>query len=188
MRCFHCTTTTKTTTRWCSCTRKEDVFSLWLSSLSPRCLLQCHGTTGLATIAKQERSTTTTTTTSTGFLWHPLVSHTHLIGYKGGNPNHQVNQDRALVVSPYHISKHCIENENETTTTTTRLLGVFDGHAKLGEGVSQYVVQHLPTILAEKLNQIYHSQNTNADEQEDTDSNGTRGNVCVSRSIRLRTN
>jgi serine/threonine protein phosphatase PrpC len=81
-----------------------------------------------------------------------------LIGYKGGDPRHQVNQDRALVLSPYHIS----QNKNGT------LLGVFDGHARLGEGVSQHVVDRLPTILKEKLNRVDTTQQQQEEEEEQT--------------------
>ena len=34
-----------------------------------------------------------------------------------------------------------------------QILGVFDGHANLGERVSQYAVSTLPTLLATKLKQ-----------------------------------
>ena len=79
------------------------------------------------------------------------------IGYKGGDP---IIKSIRTVPSSFLPITFPQKKEDETTTTTTRLLGVFDGHAKLGEGVSQHVVEHLPTILADKLNQIYHSQNT----------------------------
>jgi serine/threonine protein phosphatase PrpC len=62
-----------------------------------------------------------------------------LIGYKGGPLEVQVNQDRALVVSPY--------------LQDSKLLGVFDGHANLGELVSQYVVSTLPEMLMQQLKQ-----------------------------------
>ena len=69
-----------------------------------------------------------------------------LIGYKGGKLTEQINQDRAFVLSPYYIV--------DDPSTPTRLLGVFDGHAKLGELVSEYTVTHLPQLLSQKLESI----------------------------------
>jgi serine/threonine protein phosphatase PrpC len=63
-----------------------------------------------------------------------------LIGYKGGPLEVQVNQDRALVVSPY--------------LQDSKLLGVFDGHANLGELVSQYAVSTLPQLLMQQLQNV----------------------------------
>lgn len=69
-----------------------------------------------------------------------------LIGYKGGPLEKQINQDRAFCVAPYNIGKKSAEN--------IQILGVFDGHANLGERVSQYTVTELPKLLASKLKGI----------------------------------
>jgi hypothetical protein len=54
-----------------------------------------------------------------------------LIGYKGGQLQEQINQDRAVVVSPYFISE---EGRSGKGLDQERILvGVFDGHAPLGE-------------------------------------------------------
>ena len=66
-----------------------------------------------------------------------------LIGYKGGQLTEQINQDRSLVVSPYFIDD---KHEGDRI-----LLGVFDGHAPLGELVSEYTATELPKLLASKL-------------------------------------
>ena len=71
-----------------------------------------------------------------------------LIGYKGGTLESQINQDRSFCVSPYIIDE---DKVSTTTTTDSKLMGVFDGHAKLGERVSQYTVTELPKLLATKL-------------------------------------
>jgi len=71
-----------------------------------------------------------------------------LIGYKGGSLNEQVNQDRAFVISPYKV------NSGKNNISDAQLLGVFDGHAKFGEMVSEYSVSTLPMILSEKLEKI----------------------------------
>jgi serine/threonine protein phosphatase PrpC len=68
-----------------------------------------------------------------------------LIGYKGGQMESQINQDQAFCVAPYQIENAKVESE---------LLGVFDGHAKLGEQVSQYTLSELPKLLATKLGSI----------------------------------
>ncbi|KAL7467716.1 hypothetical protein ACHAXS_007951 [Conticribra weissflogii] len=76
-----------------------------------------------------------------------------LIGYKGGRLQDQVNQDRAFVLTPYFYRN--IGNskswEKENKQHIARLLGVFDGHAKFGEKVSEYVVRTLPPLLGSKL-------------------------------------
>ena len=98
-----------------------------------------------------------------------------LIGYKGGQLHEQINQDRAVIVAPYYITKDQRRDRQKdgssplsaTTTTTTigrvpknihsalyqpRILqGVFDGHAPLGERVSEFVATELPKLLASKL-------------------------------------
>lgn len=65
-----------------------------------------------------------------------------LIGYKGGSLNEQINQDRALVIDPFFV---------DSKTTDNVLLGVFDGHAPLGEVVSDYTKSELPNLLSKKL-------------------------------------
>jgi hypothetical protein len=76
-----------------------------------------------------------------------------LIGYKGGRMVDQINQDRALVLSPYKYwnVKSSGEDQDESTKPVARLLGAFDGHAKFGERVSEYVAKTLPALLANKL-------------------------------------
>jgi len=86
-----------------------------------------------------------------------------LIGYKGGNIEDQVNQDRAFVVSPYHIDDG---NSSDSDVPTYRLLGVFDGHSNLGELVSQYTVTHLPEMLSSKLGPILSSSSSPTDESQ----------------------
>jgi serine/threonine protein phosphatase PrpC len=88
-----------------------------------------------------------------------------LIGYKGGALQGQINQDRALIVAPYSVLDNSLSSifldEIEYTESKQQLqqflmsdrilLGVFDGHAPLGEKVSEYVTVELPKLLAEKL-------------------------------------
>lgn len=72
-----------------------------------------------------------------------------LRGYKGGNVEDQINQDRAIVLSPFHVSPN-----PSGTKPIAQLLGVFDGHGKGGEKTSQYAVDHIPSLLAAKLSSI----------------------------------
>jgi len=86
-----------------------------------------------------------------------------LIGYKGGPVLQQINQDRAVVVSPFFAQVLDEDKENEKPNGGETkvdqslhhkeriLLGVFDGHAARGEIVSEYTVQTLPSTLAKKL-------------------------------------
>ena len=67
-----------------------------------------------------------------------------LIGYKGGELSDQINQDRAFVLDPFM--------KDETAGATAPLLmGVLDGHGRLGEVVSEYARDEIPKRLAEKL-------------------------------------
>jgi serine/threonine protein phosphatase PrpC len=114
-----------------------------------------------------------------------------LIGYKGGTLESQINQDRAIVASPFFISDderrkyyaNMEENEKDNSTRrlatlsssqdqvpqpiTSRLLGVFDGHARLGEQVSQYTVTELPKLIATKLRSLHGSKDRTEDEDPD---------------------
>ena len=79
-----------------------------------------------------------------------------LIGYKGGELDSQINQDRALALAPYLYGNihSSTENNSESATTTqpvSRLIGAFDGHATFGEKVSEYVAKTLPALLGSKL-------------------------------------
>ena len=69
-----------------------------------------------------------------------------LRGYKGGRLEDQINQDRAIVVSPFNII-----SDSSNPKPVAQLLGVFDGHGKGGEKTSQYAVDHIPSLLAIKL-------------------------------------
>jgi serine/threonine protein phosphatase PrpC len=88
-----------------------------------------------------------------------------LIGYKGGDPDNQVNQDRAFVISPYYLH----EQDPVVTTSdleTQRLMGVFDGHAHFGERVSEYSVQQIPYVLADKLKQYLQPPDLSVEERD----------------------
>ena len=89
-----------------------------------------------------------------------------LIGYKGGKMSDQINQDRALVLSPYkywNIDKSF--SSDESSKPIARLLGAFDGHAKYGERVSEHVVKTLPGLLASKLVKFDVSTENDSNEQ-----------------------
>ena len=83
-----------------------------------------------------------------------------LIGYKGGPMESQINQDRAICIVPYHIGEAPTEKIRRMVGRSRqltdgpiqqRLIGVFDGHANLGEVVSEFVVSELPKVLRKKL-------------------------------------
>jgi serine/threonine protein phosphatase PrpC len=97
-----------------------------------------------------------------------------LVGYKG-KPS--PNQDRAVAIVPFLIG-HDKHHQHEATPTTTslsqphdeksssttissRLIAVFDGHARFGEMISEYAVTHLPQVLAKKLDQLFLSKKVN---------------------------
>ena len=87
-----------------------------------------------------------------------------LIGFKGGPIEEQVNQDRAFVISPFRVPsaaanddvmEKCVDRillqQSAPVVPRHQLLGVFDGHDKLGEKVSQYATEELPKLVAAKL-------------------------------------
>ena len=81
-----------------------------------------------------------------------------LVGYKGGPLDSQINQDRAIVVSPFLVGNEEKEDYEKAKdmdrNIPSKLIGIFDGHARLGEVVSEYVVKELPKLLASKLEEI----------------------------------
>jgi serine/threonine protein phosphatase PrpC len=68
-----------------------------------------------------------------------------LMGYKGGGLADQVNQDSATILSPFYVN---------TISNSVQLLGVFDGHGKLGEVTSDHAAKEIPRIVGEKLRQL----------------------------------
>lgn len=92
-----------------------------------------------------------------------------LIGYKGGEIHEQINQDRAFVISPFYIFNKDADTEKydqDENDSTLRLLGVFDGHARLGEQVSEYSVRQLPQTLSSKLEPILSSSTSLSQQQQ----------------------
>jgi serine/threonine protein phosphatase PrpC len=63
-----------------------------------------------------------------------------LCGYKGGSINAQINQDRAILVSPY-LGEY-------------QFVGVLDGHGTGGELVAEYARTEIPKQLAAKLEEL----------------------------------
>jgi serine/threonine protein phosphatase PrpC len=101
-----------------------------------------------------------------------------LIGYKGGPLESQVNQDRAFCVAPYHWNEEQQQKEQREQQEShellaegyphdRQLLGVFDGHANLGEKVSQYTLTELPKLLATKLKQHKQKGRSSSSDKED---------------------
>ena len=75
-----------------------------------------------------------------------------LVGYKGGDQDSQVNQDRSFVISPYMSTG---EADGEVLLQSQRrILGVFDGHGNGGEFVSDQTVHSLPDLIASKLDEV----------------------------------
>mmetsp|Transcript_8608 Transcript_8608/g.18585 ORF Transcript_8608/g.18585 Transcript_8608/m.18585 type:complete len:462 (+) Transcript_8608:92-1477(+) len=73
-----------------------------------------------------------------------------LRGFKGGKSEDQINQDRAMVVSPLDIHP-----DSSKSKPIAQLLGVFDGHGRGGEKTSQYALKHTPSLLTTKLTAIF---------------------------------
>eukprot|EP00585_Thalassiosira_rotula_P002600 CAMPEP_0196137860 /NCGR_PEP_ID=MMETSP0910-20130528/5703_1 /TAXON_ID=49265 /ORGANISM="Thalassiosira rotula, Strain GSO102" /LENGTH=617 /DNA_ID=CAMNT_0041398377 /DNA_START=402 /DNA_END=2255 /DNA_ORIENTATION=+ len=96
-----------------------------------------------------------------------------LIGYKGGRMEDQINQDRALALAPYsywNINSSSPSNTGDSDSPSrpiARLIGAFDGHAKYGEKVSEYVAKTLPALLGSKL--VEHDATMSSKEKKNDD-------------------
>ena len=73
-----------------------------------------------------------------------------LKGYKGGAPENQINQDRAIIISPFHV----FQEKEKQKDMTVQLIAVFDGHGNEGEKTSQHAIDTLPSLLASKLSEL----------------------------------
>lgn len=83
-----------------------------------------------------------------------------LMGYKGGPLSDQINQDSATIISPFYVAgglvtataDHPVENAaDDDGDFNTQLLGIFDGHGKLGEITSDHASKAIPRFLSAKL-------------------------------------
>jgi len=73
-------------------------------------------------------------------------------GFKGGEIEDQINQDRGLVVSPFLFDSDATEmQQSNNNNNQSQLMGIFDGHADYGERVAECCVTELPKLLADKL-------------------------------------
>lgn len=63
--------------------------------------------------------------------------------------SHFVNQDRAVLISPFHTA---VTPNHETSF----LIGVFDGHGRQGHIVANHIALDLPQRLADELNTLTH--------------------------------
>jgi serine/threonine protein phosphatase PrpC len=68
-----------------------------------------------------------------------------LMGYKGGSLKDQINQDSATIFSPFYVN---------TISNTVQLLGVFDGHGKLGEITADHAAKEIPRLVGEQLRRL----------------------------------
>ena len=97
-----------------------------------------------------------------------------LRGMKGGRLEDQINQDRALMVSPFHIlapgsNSNSDSDSNNSRLPSAQLLGVFDGHGGGGELTSNYAMENFPSLLAAKLATIYIKDSDDNDSDNDFD-------------------
>jgi serine/threonine protein phosphatase PrpC len=76
-----------------------------------------------------------------------------LMGYKGGPLSDQINQDSATIISPFYVGATAIVD-----TDDSQLLGIFDGHGKLGEITSNHASKEIPRILSTKLKELVQTQ------------------------------
>lgn len=66
--------------------------------------------------------------------------------------SHKINQDRGLVVYPFYHTKG---NEISQIDQNNFICAIFDGHGLAGEIIAQYLQEHLPMLLYEKISQNY---------------------------------
>ena len=72
-----------------------------------------------------------------------------MTGFKGGELENQINQDRSLIVAPFYLQNH------NQSTIPRRLVGVFDGHAVSGAKFAEHCQQQLPGLIARKLSEAF---------------------------------
>lgn len=63
--------------------------------------------------------------------------------------SHFVNQDRAVLISPFHTAV-------TSNTEPSFLIGVFDGHGREGHVVANHIAHDFPQRLANELNTLSH--------------------------------
>ena len=71
--------------------------------------------------------------------------------------SHKINQDSGLIVYPFYHTKG---NDVSQIDEHNFICAIFDGHGSTGEIIAQYLQEHLPILLHEKLSQ-YHSDGIN---------------------------
>lgn len=64
-----------------------------------------------------------------------------------------VNQDRAIIISPFVLERGETEQLNGFESSDF-LMGIFDGHDNLGHDVAQFAVNEVPKRIAQKLNDL----------------------------------
>ncbi|CAB9503929.1 Protein phosphatase 2C [Seminavis robusta] len=72
-----------------------------------------------------------------------------MTGFKGGDPEDQINHDRSLIVAPFYLRNH------SNSMVRRRLIGVFDGHAEHGCRFAEHCQQLLPSLLSRKLSEEF---------------------------------
>jgi serine/threonine protein phosphatase PrpC len=77
--------------------------------------------------------------------------------------SHTVNQDRAVIISPFLIDRHDGEDDNSNNSNNNNnnnmLVAIFDGHGELGHTVAQRAVTTFPQLLSTKLNEALNGNN-----------------------------
>jgi len=94
----------------------------------------------------------------------------------------KINQDRAIAMYPF---------PDANGDKATSLFGVFDGHGRVGEQVSQYVIENFPRVLAEHkklhsdtrtaLSEAFVNVDTTLADHVDASVSGTTAVACLIR-------
>jgi len=97
---------------------------------------------------------------------HPIQDNRAILtrcGYKGGTLASQINQDRAIIISPFLINgaNAAVHHIPSSSSSSSRsfIMGIFDGHNALGHNVAQHTAQTLPKQLAKQLELIQSPHN-----------------------------
>jgi len=73
-------------------------------------------------------------------------------GFKGGDPNNQINQDRVVIISPFLSSRN-----KGYFSEQNFVMGIWDGHGQDGHVVADFVQETLPLLLTNELNKMLQS-------------------------------
>jgi len=104
-------------------------------------------------------------------------------GYTGGPLKNQVNQDCAIIISPFLINSghgdHIPSSSSSPSSSHNFIMGIFDGYGQLGHHVAQHTATILPKQLANRLEELHQSAPHNASSSTTTTTTTSIQNALI---------